>query len=67
MIKIEQSFVANLGRSAQDSAIVASVISMASAFGLEVVGEGVENEAQAQQLRDLGCGLAQGYYFGEPA
>jgi diguanylate cyclase (GGDEF)-like protein/PAS domain S-box-containing protein len=67
MIKIEQSFVANLGRSAQDSAIVASVISMASALGLEVVGEGVESEAQADQLRDLGCGLAQGYYFGEPA
>ena len=46
-IKIDRSFVANLGRSSQDAAIVASVVSMASALGLGVVAEGVENETQA--------------------
>ena len=66
-IKIDRSFVANLGRSSQDAAIVASVVSMASALGLGVVAEGVENEAQAQLLRELGCPLAQGYHFGVPA
>jgi EAL domain-containing protein (putative c-di-GMP-specific phosphodiesterase class I) len=65
-IKIDRSFVANLGRSSQDAAIVASVVSMASALGLGVVAEGVENETQAQLLRELGCPLAQGYFFGAP-
>jgi diguanylate cyclase (GGDEF)-like protein/PAS domain S-box-containing protein len=65
-IKIDRSFVANLGRSSQDAAIVASVVSMASALGLGVVAEGVENEAQADLLRELGCPLAQGFYFGAP-
>jgi len=66
-IKIDRSFVANLGRSSQDAAIVASVVSMASALGLGVVAEGVENETQAQLLRELGCPMAQGFHFGAPA
>ena len=66
-IKIDRSFVANLGRSSQDAAIVASVVSMASALGLGVVAEGVENETQASLLRELGCPMAQGYHFGVPA
>jgi diguanylate cyclase (GGDEF)-like protein/PAS domain S-box-containing protein len=66
-IKIDRSFVANLGRSSQDAAIVASVVSMASALGLGVVAEGVESETQARLLRELGCPMAQGYFFGAPA
>ena len=66
-IKIDRSFVANLGRSSQDAAIVAAAVSMASALGLGVVAEGVENEQQAEILRELRCPLAQGYYFGMPA
>ena len=66
-IKIDRSFVANLGRSSQDAAIVASVVSMASALGLGVVAEGVENETQARLLRELRCPMAQGYFFGAPA
>jgi len=67
LIKIDRSFVASLGRGRQDAAIVASVISMAAALGLDVVAEGVENETQAELLRELGCPLAQGFYFGPPA
>jgi len=66
-IKIDRSFVANLGRSEQDRAIVASVISMASTLGIDVVAEGVETKAQADLLRELGCPMAQGYYFAPPA
>jgi diguanylate cyclase (GGDEF)-like protein/PAS domain S-box-containing protein len=66
-IKIDRSFVANLGRSSQDAAIVAAAVSMASALGLGVVAEGVESEAQAEILRELECPLAQGYYFGVPS
>ena len=47
MVKIDRSFVANLGRGEQDAAIIESVVSMASALGLGVIAEGVESEAQA--------------------
>ena len=67
MVKIDRTFVANLGRGEQDAAIIESVVSMASALGLGVIAEGVESEAQADVLRRLGCPLAQGYYFGPPA
>ena len=67
MVKIDGSFVANLGRGEQDTAIIASVVSMASALGLGVIAEGVESEVQAELLRELGCPFAQGYYFGPPA
>ena len=66
MVKIDRSFVANLGRGEQDAAIVDSVVSMASALGLGVIAEGVESEAQAQALREQ-MPLAQGYHFGPPA
>jgi EAL domain-containing protein (putative c-di-GMP-specific phosphodiesterase class I) len=39
---------------------------MASALGLGVVAEGVENETQARLLRELHCPMAQGYFFGAP-
>ena len=68
MVKIDRSFVANLGRGEQDAAIVASVVSMASALGLGVIAEGVESEAQAARAaRQLGCPLRAGLYFGPPA
>ncbi len=64
-VKIDRSFVAGLGNGG--TAIVAAIISLAAALGLEAVAEGVENEAQAALLRTLGCPLAQGYLFGAPA
>ena len=39
---------------------------MASALGIGVMAEGVENETQAELLRELHCPLAQGYHFGHP-
>ena len=65
-LKLDSAFVAELGRSRKDSAIVASVIVLANALGVEIVGEGIETEAQARELRDLGCDLGQGFYFGQP-
>ena len=65
-LKIDRSFVDGLGRDAGDSAIVAAVISMGRALDLSVVAEGVETEAQAEQLWSLGCPLAQGYLFARP-
>ena len=65
-LKLDSAFVADLGRSRKDSAIVASVIVLANALGVEIVGEGIETEAQARELRDMGCDLGQGFFFGQP-
>jgi diguanylate cyclase (GGDEF)-like protein len=62
-IKIDQSYVANLGSDTTSSAIVMAVTSLARALGLKVVAEGVENETQVQALRLTGCELMQGFFF----
>lgn len=66
ILKIDQSFVAGLPDDAYDTALVAAVLAIAGALDLSVVAEGVENEAQAKTLLDLGCRCAQGYHFHHP-
>ncbi len=66
-LKIDQSFIARMLENIQDEAIVSAIISMASGFKVILVGEGVETEAQANRLRELGCQRVQGYFFGRPA
>jgi diguanylate cyclase (GGDEF)-like protein/PAS domain S-box-containing protein len=66
-IKVDRSFTAGLGRNREDSAIVASVVSLAHALGVTAIAEGVETAAHAAALRELGCDLAQGFYFARPA
>jgi len=65
-LKVDRSFVAGLGEDPEDSAIVEAVVSMAHSLRLSVVAEGVETEEQLARLRDLGCELAQGFYFAAP-
>jgi diguanylate cyclase (GGDEF)-like protein/PAS domain S-box-containing protein len=65
-LKIDRSFVQGVCQSQEDAAIVAAVISMGRALGVNVVAEGVESEAQASVLQELGCTLAQGYLFSRP-
>ena len=65
-LKIDRSFVAGLGEDVEDTAIVSMVIELAHAFGMEVIAEGVESGAQAEQLREMGCDMAQGYFFAKP-
>jgi diguanylate cyclase (GGDEF)-like protein/PAS domain S-box-containing protein len=65
-IKIDQTFVAGLGRDTFDTAIIESVIELAHAVGLHVTAEGVETVEQMLRLRALGCDYAQGYYFARP-
>ncbi|MGH9002372.1 MAG: putative bifunctional diguanylate cyclase/phosphodiesterase, partial [Acidimicrobiia bacterium] len=67
ILKIDQGFVAGLGRDASDTAIVESVIGLAHALNLTVVAEGVETARQAAELVAMGCDLAQGYFFARPA
>jgi EAL domain-containing protein (putative c-di-GMP-specific phosphodiesterase class I)/DNA-binding response OmpR family regulator len=65
-LKVDKTFVDGLGANHEDTAIVAAVMGMAHALDLHVVGEGVETERQAEQLRVLGCDEVQGYFYGRP-
>jgi diguanylate cyclase (GGDEF)-like protein len=64
-LKIDRSFVNGLGQS-DDRNLVAAIIGIAHALGLDVVAEGVETQQQASELVTLGCRSAQGYYYGRP-
>jgi EAL domain-containing protein (putative c-di-GMP-specific phosphodiesterase class I) len=65
-LKIDRSFVSELGKDIEDSIIVAAVMSMARALGLTVVAEGVETPQQFRHLQTLECLRAQGYFFAKP-
>jgi diguanylate cyclase (GGDEF)-like protein/PAS domain S-box-containing protein len=65
-LKVDRSFVRELGPAAEDSAIVAAVVALARTVGLEVVAEGVETAEQLACLRALSCQGAQGYLFSRP-
>jgi len=62
-LKIDRSFVSQLGSSREAEAIILATLAMAKSLGLDVVAEGVETEAQSQQLLQLGCAQQQGYLF----
>jgi EAL domain-containing protein (putative c-di-GMP-specific phosphodiesterase class I) len=63
IVKVDRSFVDGLGTDPEDSAIVASVLSLAHAMGLHVIAEGVETPLQASELVTLGCTVAQGFLW----
>lgn len=67
MVKIDRSFIAGVGRSSADSAIVLGIMGMAHGLGLVAVAEGVETAEQLEFLRGAGCDIAQGYLLGVPA
>ncbi len=65
-LKIDLSFVRDMGRDATAEEIVRAITAMAGGLGLETVAEGVETEAHADFLRDAGCTLGQGYLWSRP-
>ncbi|MFM7269560.1 MAG: putative bifunctional diguanylate cyclase/phosphodiesterase [Cyanobium sp.] len=66
LLKIDRSFVADLGRDPEDEAIARAILSLAGALGVEVVAEGIETSIQLDWLRNLHCAYGQGYLFGRP-
>ena len=64
-LKIDRQFVREGGQGG-DGVILNSMISLAHALNLTVVAEGAETESEVGQLRELGCDIAQGYYFARP-
>jgi diguanylate cyclase (GGDEF)-like protein/PAS domain S-box-containing protein len=66
-LKIDRSFVRDLVTDMSDLAIVGAIIAMARHLNIKTVAEGIEGWQQLEKLRQLGCGLAQGYLFARPA
>ena len=66
VIKVDRSFVGDLGGAGDRAELARTIIDMARALGLSTTAEGVENDEQLQQLRELGCDLGQGYLFSRP-
>ncbi|MDN3720092.1 EAL domain-containing protein [Roseibium salinum] len=65
-IKIDKSFVQNLGKATSTDAIVTSIIGLGRSLDVTITAEGVETEEQAILLRAAGCDLVQGFMFGRP-
>lgn len=65
-LKVDQSFVRNIGIKPADASIVQTIIGMAANLNLESIAEGVETQAQRDFLERAGCKRYQGYLFGKP-
>jgi diguanylate cyclase (GGDEF)-like protein/PAS domain S-box-containing protein len=65
-VKVDRVFVDGLGTDPHDTALVAAIVAMASALGLQVTAEGVETREQLLGLKSLGVPRAQGFYFARP-
>lgn len=65
-LKIDETFVHNIGMNATDDMIVQTIIGMAKNMGISIIAEDVETEAQRNFLEQHGCHLYQGYLFNKP-
>ena len=65
-IKIDKSFISNLSRLHKSSAIISSVVTLASGLDISVTAEGVETPEQFERVKTLGVNFAQGYLLGRP-
>lgn len=65
-LKIDRSFVNRLGSGRGAPSVVGTILSLADNMGINVIAEGVENEFQVNELKELRCRFAQGFYYSEP-
>ncbi len=65
-IKIDRSFITNLGSDAGADAIISALIKLAHSLNMTVIAEGVETESQLASLSSAGCNFVQGFLFGRP-
>ena len=66
VLKIDRGFINGITKNNEDYSLVEATIAMSHGLGLKVVAEGVETKEQLTILKELGCDLAQGYYFSKP-
>jgi diguanylate cyclase (GGDEF)-like protein len=65
-VKIDRSFVEDLGKGGNAHAVVRAITTLAQALGMETLAEGVELQGQLEVLREEGCGHVQGFLFSRP-
>ncbi len=65
-LKIDRSFVSDMGLNGENWKIVQAIVSLAQNLGREVIAEGIENIMQVRMLQSLGCQYGQGYYLSKP-
>jgi EAL domain-containing protein (putative c-di-GMP-specific phosphodiesterase class I) len=65
-LKIDRGFVSSMLEDRPSEHIIRAILAMCEGLGMEVVAEGIEEEAQANRLVQFGCGGGQGYLFGKP-
>ncbi len=65
-VKLDRSFIRQLGERDDYAAVIEAIVTLTRAMQIDLVAEGVETSLQWDMLRDLGCDLLQGYYFGKP-
>ena len=65
-LKIDRSFVSRMDTDPETREIVRLIVMLAHGLGLKIVAEGIETQAQADMLKNLGCELAQGYLYSKP-
>ncbi len=66
ILKLDQSFVRDIGRDEKDEHLIEAIVGLAHRIGAQIVAEGVEQPAQMEWLRSVGCDLVQGYLLGRP-
>lgn len=65
-LKIDRSFIHDIGKDPENTAISLAIIELAASFGMQVVAEGIETQEQLEFLRSRGCSIGQGFLFGRP-
>ena len=65
-IKIDKSFISEIGKSRRGVELIRAIVSMARELGMEAIAEGIETEEQLHELRRLSCNLGQGFLLSKP-
>jgi EAL domain-containing protein (putative c-di-GMP-specific phosphodiesterase class I) len=65
-VKMDRSFVHNLGQDAADQALVRSVVELGDALDMQIIAEGIELQGQLDSVTGLRCDIGQGYFFAPP-
>jgi diguanylate cyclase len=66
ILKLDKAFIDNINSDVRDASIVEAMINLSHKLAIKVVAEGVETQAQLQQLQAFNCDFVQGYYFAKP-
>jgi len=66
VLKIDKSFIDGIAKSAVESALARAIVQIGETLSLRTVAEGIESEEQAAELRSLGCGEGQGFFYARP-